>query len=61
MVWCMYVCMYDSPTYVFANKHSLAMHQERTNKHANEEDVPDGAVPAYLIDREGMSRAKVCL
>ena len=35
------------------------MHQERTNKHADKESVPDGAVPAYLIDREGVSRAKV--
>lgn len=35
------------------------MHQERSNKHANEDAVPDGAVPAYLLDREGVSRAKV--
>jgi len=35
------------------------MHQEKTNKHANEEGAPEGAVPAYLIDREGVSRAKV--
>ena len=35
------------------------MHQERTNKHANDDAIPDGAVPAYLLDREGVSRAKV--
>ena len=35
------------------------MHQERGNKHANDDAVPDGAVPAYLLDREGVSRAKV--
>ena len=35
------------------------MHQEKTNKHATDEGVPEGAVPAYLIDREGVSRAKV--
>lgn len=35
------------------------MHQERTNKHANDDAVPDGAIPAYLLDREGVSRAKV--
>lgn len=35
------------------------MHQERTNKHANDDAVPEGAVPAYLLDREGVSRAKV--
>jgi ribosome biogenesis protein NSA2 len=35
------------------------MHKERDNKHANTDEVPDGAVPAYLLDREGVSRAKV--
>lgn len=35
------------------------MHQERTNKHANDDKVSEGAVPAYLLDREGVSRAKV--
>ena len=35
------------------------MHEERSNKHADDEKVPDGAVPAYLLDREGVSRAKV--
>lgn len=40
-------------------RNSIAMHQERTNKHANDDAVPDGAVPAYLLDREGVSRAKV--
>ncbi|EWM26455.1 Ribosomal protein S8e/ribosomal biogenesis NSA2 [Nannochloropsis gaditana] len=38
---------------------TLAMHQEKTNKRANQEGAPEGAVPAYLIDREGISRAKV--
>lgn len=38
---------------------SLAMHQEKTSKRANQEGAPEGAVPAYLIDREGVSRAKV--
>jgi ribosome biogenesis protein NSA2 len=35
------------------------MHQEKKTKTRNEEDVPDGAMPAYLLDREGQSRAKV--
>lgn len=35
------------------------MNQERDNKHANEDAVPKGAVPAYLLDREGVSHAKV--
>lgn len=38
---------------------TIAMHQERMNKHASEEPVAEGAVPAYLIDREGVNRAKV--
>lgn len=35
------------------------MHEERDNKHANEDAVGKGAVPAYLLDREGVSNAKV--
>eukprot|EP00638_Chattonella_subsalsa_P003848 CAMPEP_0117753086 /NCGR_PEP_ID=MMETSP0947-20121206/12009_1 /TAXON_ID=44440 /ORGANISM="Chattonella subsalsa, Strain CCMP2191" /LENGTH=238 /DNA_ID=CAMNT_0005571887 /DNA_START=253 /DNA_END=966 /DNA_ORIENTATION=- len=38
---------------------TIAMHQERDNKHGNEDAIPDGALPAYLLDREGVSRAKV--
>ena len=38
---------------------TISMHQERDNKHANDDAVPKGAVPAYLLDREGVSRAKV--
>jgi ribosome biogenesis protein NSA2 len=40
-------------------KKTLAMHEQRTNKHKNADAVPEGAVPAYLIDRENTSRAKV--
>jgi ribosome biogenesis protein NSA2 len=38
---------------------TISMHQEKDSKHANEDAVPGGAVPAYLLDREGVSRAKV--
>lgn len=38
---------------------TIAMHSERNNKHASEEEVQKGAVPAYLLDREGVTRAKV--
>ena len=39
---------------------TIAMHNQRNNKHANDDDaVADGAVPAYLLDRQGVSRAKV--
>ena len=40
-------------------KKTIAMHEERTNKHKNAEDVKKGAVPAYLLDRQGVNRAKV--
>lgn len=35
------------------------MHQERDNKHGNDDALPKDALPAYLLDREGVSRAKV--
>eukprot|EP00164_Ancoracysta_twista_P002985 GFYU01003979.1.p1 GENE.GFYU01003979.1~~GFYU01003979.1.p1 ORF type:complete len:261 (-),score=84.74 GFYU01003979.1:319-1101(-) len=40
-------------------KKTINMHQERNNKHKDDDAVPSGAVPAYLLDREGVSRAKV--
>lgn len=51
----------DYPTHLRVSPalSSINMHQERDNKHANDEAVPKGAVPAYLLDREGVSRAKV--
>lgn len=37
------------------------MHQEKASKRAAKEDKAEpGAVPAYLIDRENVNRAKVC-
>lgn len=35
------------------------MHEQRNNKQKNDDKTPQGAVPAYLLDREGQSRAKV--
>lgn len=40
-------------------KKTIREHNERDNKHANDDAVAKGAVPAYLLDREGVSRAKV--
>jgi ribosome biogenesis protein NSA2 len=37
----------------------IAAHDERKNKHGNEDAIPAGAVPTYLLDREGVNRAKV--
>lgn len=35
------------------------MHDERNNKHSTNEPVQEGAIPAYLLDREVQTRAKV--
>ena len=38
---------------------TIAQHNERNNKQADDNAVAEGAVPAYLLDRQGVSRAKV--
>lgn len=40
-------------------KKTLKMHEERNTKAKSEDNVPEGAVPAYLLDRETQTRAKV--
>jgi len=42
-----------------AMKKTIAMHEEKSNKHKNEDVVEKGAIPAFLLDRENVSRAKV--
>lgn len=42
-----------------AMKKTIAMHDERSNTHKDKDAVPQGAVPAFLLDREEVSRAKV--
>ena len=37
------------------------MHEESSSRRKTDEDVQEGAVPAYLLDRENTSRAKVCV
>ena len=37
----------------------IKMHEERQTKQKTDDNVPEGAVPAYLLDREGQTRAKV--
>ena len=38
---------------------SIKMHQEKKTKARNEDNIPDGAMPAYLLDREHQSQAKI--
>mmetsp|Transcript_32731 Transcript_32731/g.52385 ORF Transcript_32731/g.52385 Transcript_32731/m.52385 type:complete len:261 (+) Transcript_32731:55-837(+) len=40
-------------------KKKIAMHGEKTDEHKNDKATPKGAIPAYLMDREGVSRSKV--
>ncbi|KAL5482084.1 hypothetical protein EMCRGX_G022367 [Ephydatia muelleri] len=40
-------------------KKKIKAHEEKQVKSKKEDVVPKGAVPAYLLDREGQSRAKV--
>mmetsp|Transcript_6530 Transcript_6530/g.7508 ORF Transcript_6530/g.7508 Transcript_6530/m.7508 type:complete len:261 (+) Transcript_6530:174-956(+) len=42
-----------------AMKKTIAQHSERENKHKADEPVAEGAMPAYLLDREQTARAKV--
>lgn len=39
-------------------QHSIKAHEEKLNKQKEAKPAPDGAIPAYLMDREGQSRAK---
>jgi len=40
-------------------KKTIKMHEERKTKQKSDDKVAEGAVPAYLLDREGETRAKV--
>ena len=40
-------------------KKTIQMHFEKDAVHVNKEDTPDGALPAYLLDREPQTRSKV--
>jgi ribosome biogenesis protein NSA2 len=40
-------------------KKTIKMHQEKDGKQKDKDAVPKGAVPSYLMDREGVTRTKV--
>eukprot|EP01110_Echinostelium_bisporum_P008945 TRINITY_DN31955_c0_g1_i1.p1 TRINITY_DN31955_c0_g1~~TRINITY_DN31955_c0_g1_i1.p1 ORF type:complete len:261 (-),score=57.85 TRINITY_DN31955_c0_g1_i1:138-920(-) len=40
-------------------KKTIKMHQERSSKKVSKEEVKEGALPSYLLDREKTNRAKV--
>jgi ribosome biogenesis protein NSA2 len=40
-------------------KKTLKMHEERNTKQKDDDNIPDGAIPGYMIDREAQQRAKV--
>jgi len=42
-----------------AMKKTIKMHEEKQGKQKDKDTVPKGAVPSYLLDREGVSRTKV--
>lgn len=37
----------------------LAMHEESSSRRKVDDEVHEGALPAYLLDRENTTRAKV--
>ncbi|KAG5063796.1 hypothetical protein JHK85_004979 [Glycine max] len=41
-------------------KKTLAMHEESSSRRKTDDNVQDGAVPAYLLDRDNTTRAKAC-
>lgn len=37
------------------------MHEESSSRRKVDDNVEDGAIPAFLMDRDTTARAKVCL
>ena len=40
-------------------KKKIRMHNEKDNEHKNKNDIPKGALPTYLLDRQQMSKSKI--
>lgn len=45
---------------MFFEYNRLKMHEESSSRRKVDEDVQEGAVPSYLLDRDDTTRAKVC-
>ncbi len=41
-------------------KKTIAMHEERDNKHKAQDGAPQNAVPAYLLEREQVRSVEAC-
>lgn len=44
---------------IISSYHSIKQHEEKNAKQKAADAVPEGAVPTYLLDREGEQRAKI--
>lgn len=44
---------------IFHPVNRLAMHEESSTRRKVDDEVQEGAMPAYLLDRENTTRAKV--
>lgn len=53
------LCVNQITVNVFCFACRIKMHEQRRTKQKDDDKTPQGAVPAYLLDREGQSRAKV--
>ncbi|CAG8482586.1 2582_t:CDS:2 [Diversispora eburnea] len=40
-------------------KKKIKQHQEKSSKQKDAQAIPEGAIPTYLLDREGQQRAKI--
>lgn len=49
----------QSPTSNYSHASSIKMHEEGKTKNDEGDVAKEGAVPAYLLDRQNVSRAKV--
>lgn len=45
--------------HIYHRFHSIKQHEEKNAKQKAADAVPEGAVPTYLLDREGEQRAKI--